>query len=191
MTKKGYNVALFTVIISLLLLFVPMAGAETIVARAEGEGQPADGEVLIVGGLDDSNSYPLDPYQAGVYGPFYDDEWYNLIPFVSDGDTSIMVYTLNPPDDDDVFFSALRARARARNLIPFVSDGDTSMTVYSFNPPSVDNNIFFAEVSIGSPQAGVRPSFVVPEFPLGSLAGLLAFLCAHIFYTHTRSRFLS
>ncbi len=153
MIKKGYNVALFTVILSLLLLFVPMTGAETIVARAEDDGQPADGEVLIVGGLDDSNSNPLDPYQAGVYGPFYDDEWYNLI--------------------------------------PFVFDGDTSMTVYSFNPPSVDNNIFFAEVSIGSPQAGVRPSFVVPEFPLGSLAGLLAFLGALIVYIQTKSRFLS
>ena len=191
MTKKGYNVALFTVIISLLLLFVPMAGAETIVARAEDDGQPADGAVLIVGGLDDSNSNPLDPPQTGVYGPYYDDEWYNLRPFVSDGDTSIIVYTLNPPDDDDVFFSALRARAHARNLIPFVSDGDTSITVYTFNPPSADNHIFFAEVSIGSTQAGVRPSFVVPEFPLGSLAGLLAFLGALIVYTQTKSRFCS
>ena len=107
MTKKGYYVALFTVVFSLLLLFVPMAGAETIVVRAEGDGQPADGTVLIVGGLDDSNSYPLDPYQAGVYGPYYDDAWYNSIPFVSDGDTSITVYTFNPPNDDNNIYKGI------------------------------------------------------------------------------------
>ena len=107
MTKKGYNVALFMVIISLLLLFVPMAGAETIVARAEDDGQPAGGAVLTVGGLDDSNSNPLDPYQTGVYGPNYNDELYNWIPFVSDENTSITVYTLTPPDDDNIFFYAL------------------------------------------------------------------------------------
>ena len=56
-----------------------------------------NGALLTVGGLDDSNANPPDPYANGDdTSPRYDDELYNLIQFVSDGDTAITVYTVNP-----------------------------------------------------------------------------------------------
>ena len=76
-------------------------------AGGEDDGEASNGALLTVGGLDDSNANPSDPYQTGVIGPYYDDELYDLLPFVSNGDTTINIVTLNPSDDDNVFFSAL------------------------------------------------------------------------------------
>jgi LPXTG-site transpeptidase (sortase) family protein len=56
--------------------------------------------LLTVGGLDDSNSNPDDPYANII-----DDELYTLLPFVSNGDTEIVVNTRNPSNDDNIFFS--------------------------------------------------------------------------------------
>jgi len=57
--------------------------------------------------LDDSNANPPNPYATANGDPRQDDELYDLIPFVSDGDTTITVYTLNPSDDDNIYFTAL------------------------------------------------------------------------------------
>jgi len=66
----------------------------------------SNGALLTVGGLDDSNANPPNPY-ATPTTPRSDDELYNLIPSVSDGDTAITVYTQNPSNDDNIFFSSL------------------------------------------------------------------------------------
>ena len=118
-------------------------------AGGEDDGQSVNGALLTVGGLDDSNVNPPDPYTTGVYGPNYDDELYNLLPFVSDGDVTITVYTINPSDDDNIFFSAM---------------------------------------FLGSTTAWVGPNFVIPEYPLGSIAGLLTFIAALLAYSQSRIR---
>ena len=59
---------------------------------------------MTVGGLDDSTANPLDPY-AGPSNPRTDDELYNLLPFVNSGDSNITVFTQNPSNDDNIFFS--------------------------------------------------------------------------------------
>ncbi len=70
------------------------------------DGFAANGGLITVGGLDDSNANPADP--NGVPTNYdYDDELYNLIPFVNDGDNTINVNTLNPSDDDNIFFAGL------------------------------------------------------------------------------------
>lgn len=79
------------------------AGGEDDASTTPGQ----NGKLLTVGGLDDSNANPLDPNAKPVGDFRYDDELYNLIPFVDDGDTTINVWTQNPSTDDNIFFAAL------------------------------------------------------------------------------------
>lgn len=75
-------------------------------AGGEDDGAPANGGLITVGGIGDSNSNPSDPYAVPT-NCRSDDELYNLIPFVNDGDTSITVSTSNPSHDDNLMFAAL------------------------------------------------------------------------------------
>ena len=75
-------------------------------AGGQDDGYDDNGGLLTVGGIGDSNNNPANPY-AKPTGPRSDDELYNLIPFVSDGDTSISAYTRNPSHNDNIFFASL------------------------------------------------------------------------------------
>ncbi|MEO8168871.1 MAG: hypothetical protein ABI623_11535, partial [bacterium] len=67
----------------------------------------ANGSLLTVGGLDDTNGNPP-PFDPPTTGPnIPDDELYNLIPFVSNGQTQIQVHSQNPSSDDNIFFASL------------------------------------------------------------------------------------
>jgi hypothetical protein len=74
-------------------------------AGGQDDGYGANGGLLTVGGLDDSHTNP-DPY-APATDIRTDDELYDLLPFVETGDTSITVYTVNPSNDDNIFFASL------------------------------------------------------------------------------------
>jgi hypothetical protein len=80
-------------------------------AGGQDDGYHGNGGLITVGGVDDSNANPPDPNASPSPpwpgDPRYDDELYNLIPFVSNGDTSIQVDTLNPSNDDSIHFAAL------------------------------------------------------------------------------------
>ncbi|NPE27555.1 PEF-CTERM sorting domain-containing protein [Methanococcoides sp. SA1] len=75
-------------------------------AGGQDDGTSFNGGLITVGGLDDSNANPVNPFAAPVDFRS-DDELYNLIPFVTNGDTAINIFTQNPSDDDNIFFSAL------------------------------------------------------------------------------------
>ena len=75
-------------------------------AGGQDDGYNLNGGLLTVGGIGDSNNNPTDPF-ATPTEPRSDDELYNLIPFVDDGDTAITVYTQNPSNDDNIFFASL------------------------------------------------------------------------------------
>ena len=72
-------------------------------AGGEDDGLSANGGLITVGGIGDSNANP--PPFAPSSGFDTDDELYDLLPFVTTGDTSILVESINPTDDDDVFFA--------------------------------------------------------------------------------------
>jgi len=74
-------------------------------AGGQDDGASQNGALITVGGIGDSNDNPP-PFAAPTNFNF-DDELYNLIPFVADGATSINVFTINPSNDDNVFFAAL------------------------------------------------------------------------------------
>ena len=66
-----------------------------------------NGSLLTVGGIGDLNTNPNDPFAGENNNPRQDDELYDLRPFVTDGDTTIDVFTRNPSVDDNIFFAAL------------------------------------------------------------------------------------
>lgn len=76
-------------------------------AGGQDDGGINNGELLTVGGLDDSNANPADPYATPVGDPRIDDELYDLLPFTSPQDTSVVIFTQNPSEDDNIFFAAL------------------------------------------------------------------------------------
>ncbi len=82
-------------------------------AGGQDDGQGENGALLTVGGIGDSNANPPDPqYGANGSDPLglgdrADDELYDLRPFVNNGDTTILVHTINPSNDDNIFFAAL------------------------------------------------------------------------------------
>jgi hypothetical protein len=75
-------------------------------AGGQDDGAGEDGALLTVGGIGDTNANPADPNQTDSGGPLYDDELYNILPFVANGDTHIAVHTVNPSNNDNIFFSA-------------------------------------------------------------------------------------
>lgn len=76
-------------------------------AGGQDDGAAANGALITVGGIGDSNDNPPDP-NGDAGGDFrYDDELYSVIPFVDDGDTQMVVNTVNPSGDDNIFFAAL------------------------------------------------------------------------------------
>ncbi|MEM2111655.1 MAG: hypothetical protein QXX08_07235, partial [Candidatus Bathyarchaeia archaeon] len=106
-------------------------------AGGQDDGAPANGALLTVGGLDDSNANPADPYATPSGNPRIDDELYDLLPFVETGDTSITIFTQNPSADDGIFFAGLflasvRASAgeEGRRARPVVVGGE----VLEFSP---------------------------------------------------------
>ncbi len=62
------------------------------------DGERADGALITFGSFNDPFSPRLPGYEE-------DTERYNLIDFISTGDTSITVNTLNPSGDDNIFFA--------------------------------------------------------------------------------------
>jgi hypothetical protein len=81
-------------------------------AGGEDDGQFDNGELITVGGLDDSNANPSDPF-APASDPRTDDELYSLLPFITATDTTISVFTQNPSNDDNIFFAYFRLSAAA------------------------------------------------------------------------------
>lgn len=125
-------------------------------AGGNDDGEAANGGLITVGGIGDSTSNPADPFRVGgttgdtevsaanEFSPpnpddttFYDDELYDLgqgngvdsSPFVSNGDTSTVINTINPSGDDNIFFLGLNVTALASISTNPVGTPDTSSTV--------------------------------------------------------------
>lgn len=75
-------------------------------AGGQDDGQPANGALITVGGIGDTDANPADPNANDAGGPRYDDELYSVLPFVNNGDSNILVHTVNPSGDDNIFFAA-------------------------------------------------------------------------------------
>ncbi|MEJ8572449.1 hypothetical protein [Microbaculum marinum] len=76
----------------------------TTAAGGEDDGASANGALITVGGIGDNFKNPADPF-ATPTDPRDDDEMYNLKPFLGRKTKTIYVDTVNPSDDDNMFFA--------------------------------------------------------------------------------------
>jgi hypothetical protein len=125
-----------------------------------------NGELITVGGIGDSTANPADPNATPVTcataPPRCDDELYNLLPFVHNGDTSIKVTTDNPSQDDNIFFtgfeldSVVAVVGAGATLSP--ASGESLLgTPYTFTTKLQD--------SAGNPVANQVVTFIVLSGP--------------------------
>ncbi|MBD2138145.1 hypothetical protein H6F32_11215 [Anabaena sp. FACHB-1237] len=75
----------------------------SLVAGNYDDGVLANGGLFTVGGFEDN---PDNPSPAST-DPETDDELYNLLPFINNGDSSLTLTTINPSNDDHIFFAHL------------------------------------------------------------------------------------
>jgi hypothetical protein len=68
--------------------------------------QEANGSLITVGGFDDPSSPSLPSYAQ-------DKERYNLVPYITAGDTSINIRTTNPSQDDNIFLAVFHVAGEA------------------------------------------------------------------------------
>ena len=135
-------------------------------AGGEDDGDHSNGALLTVGGLDDSNANPPDPY-ATPSNPRTDDELYNLIPFVSDGDTSIHVYTRNPSNDDNIFFASLFLASTTA----VVGEGILLAPVSASNPVGSEHTVTATvQDDLGNPIVGRDVTFTIVSGPHAGLS---------------------
>jgi hypothetical protein len=78
-------------------------------AGGQDDGEASNGALITAGGVGDSPTNPADPNGSPCANtaPFYDDELYDLAPFVQNGDKTIKIDTVNPSSDDNIFFAAI------------------------------------------------------------------------------------
>ncbi len=128
------------------------------------DGQAADGALITVGGLDDSNDNPADPFQQAADGKtprVNDDELYSLLPFITANDTSISVFTQNPSNDDNIFFAYFHLSGAA-----IVGEGIVLSPTSASNPMRTQHTVT-AKVSNdnGGPVQGALVTFNVISGP--------------------------
>lgn len=134
-----------------------------------------NGSLITAGGIGDLNDNPPDPLATdvsclGALGPAprCDDELYNLLPFLNNGDSSLTFTTTNPSNDDNIFFAALDVRSSAALVGEGVVLSPTSATNNVGQPHTLtatvqDNN--------GNPIQNVSVTFTVTSGPNAGTTG--------------------
>ena len=131
-------------------------------AGGEDDGGSFNGGLITTGGIGDSNINPSALAPSSGFGT--DDELYNLLPFVSPGDTSILVETINPTDDDNIFFGYFSTSVPAA-ILPNIPAPGVRTLVGNIDPnfPTIvlthglqdeDENVVDLWTGDGSTQAG-------------------------------------
>lgn len=137
-------------------------------AGGSDDGADANGALLTVGGLGDSEDNPPDPNQTDVDGTFYDDELYTLDPLLADGATTISVFSQNPSNNDNIFFAAFVIRGTAAVIGEGITLGPTNST----NPVNTSHTVTAkVQDDNGDPTSGVLVDFEITEGPNAGTTG--------------------
>ncbi len=126
----------------------------------DGDGSGNDGSLITVGGIGDTNDNPADPNSGPNFDPRQDDELYSLLPFVSNGDTSINVFTQDTQTgegDDNIFFAAFYLQDLAGsvgdNVAPVAEDIDGPSKGVPGQP--LDFSTFFTDLDLNDTHTAV------------------------------------
>lgn len=142
-------------------------------AGGQDDGTASNGGLITVGGIGDVNTNPVNP-NAKPTTFSDDDELYNLIPFVVQGDTITHIFSQNPSNDDNIFFAALFSSITSivGEGILLMPDVDTNLigttdslvakVQNSLGVPIVGRKVVFEIVS--GPHAGIKDSSITNSF---------------------------
>jgi hypothetical protein len=137
-------------------------------AGGQDDGQPENGALITVGGIGDSSNKPTDPYALPDGDTRIDEELYNLLPFVNNGDTTILVNTLNPSNDDNIFFAVLTVGSN----VAIVNEGILLGPLSATNPLGAPYTATaLIQDDSGQPVAGRTVTYSVISGPNGGLTG--------------------
>src|SRR4029077_12273755 len=136
-------------------------------AGGQDDGESANGALLTVGGIDDSNANPTDP-QSGPNGDFrQDDELYDLRPFVTVGTSTISVFTRNPSNDDNIFFAAFALKGATA----IVGEGVVLTPPTAIHTVNASHSVTARlQDTNGNPIQGRSVTFTVTAGPNGGLS---------------------
>ncbi|MTJ42475.1 Calx-beta domain-containing protein [Dolichospermum flos-aquae] len=127
----------------------------TQVAGDYDDGQLGDGALFTVGGIGDSPDNPP-PYSTD---PATDDELYNLLPFINNGDTSLTLETVNPSNDDHIFFAHLTLNGiSAVNIPSTITFSTTNYSVQEDGTPITQVTLTRSGGIIGEVSVTLTPS---------------------------------
>jgi len=103
------------------------------------DGYGNNGGLITVGGVGDSIDNPADPLQGAADGKtprVQDDELYNLVPFLKNGDSKVTVETVNASNDDNLFLAVLKVTQEtgAQKTVP-VAQPDSASAVSGVATP--------------------------------------------------------
>jgi PKD domain/Bacterial Ig-like domain (group 1) len=141
----------------------------TSAAGGQDDGAAANGALLTVGGLDDSTANPPDPLAGPNNDPRFDDELYNLLPFVHNGDTSVSVFSRNPSMDDNIFFAAFDIKA----AVAIVGEGIVLSPLFASNPVGASHTVTArVQDDLGRPVVGRNVTFRVVSGPHAGRTGI-------------------
>jgi hypothetical protein len=124
----------------------------TSAAGGEDDGASANGALLTVGGLGDSTNNPPNPFAGPDRNPRSDDELYSLLPFITTATRRIQVDTLNPSNDDNIFFAYFVITGQASVAVGPCQPGPTTLCL----DDQPDDERFRVEVSYSTTQGGGR-----------------------------------
>ncbi len=128
-----------------------------------------DGELITVGGLDDSTDNPIDP-MAGSSSCQSDDEYYSLLPFITSADTQITINTSNPSNDDNIFFSAFVLSGAA-----VLGEGVVLSPTGTSNPIGAAHTVVATVTNdLSQPVVGRDVNFTILSGPNQGVSGIVA-----------------
>ncbi|WP_053538080.1 Calx-beta domain-containing protein [Anabaena sp. WA102] len=127
----------------------------TQVAGNYDDGQFGNGALFTVGGIGDSPDNP----PSDSTDPATDDELYNLLPFINNGDTSLTLETVNPSNDDHIFFAHLTLNGiSAVNIPSTITFSTTNYSVQEDGTPITQVTLTRSGGIIGEVSVTLTPS---------------------------------
>jgi hypothetical protein len=128
-------------------------------AGGEDDGQPADGALITVGGIGDTNANPNPT--ALPTNPRSDDELYSLLPFITNTTTSISVFTQNPSNNDNIFLAYFNISGSA-----IVGEGIVLGPATATNAVGTSHTVTATVVdAAGAPVVGKTVTFTITSGP--------------------------
>jgi lysophospholipase L1-like esterase len=138
-------------------------------AGGEDDGASHDGALITAGGDGDSAANPADP-QATPTEARSDDELFDLVPYVAEGDRAISVRTANPSLDDNVLLATFTMNPPVTGISTggggggpgYVGIGDSTTTGFSV-PTCREDRAASAFGCVGTPPATPYPDRIAAD----------------------------